>query len=370
MGFRNRYIYILLAVLIYACTKTPMPPDPPTDSLTDIPYNPVAYSITPPPGFPAMSIPADNPLTVDGIALGRHLFYDPILSADSTKGCFSCHVLSGSMTDNLAVSAGIDNINGRRSSMSLLNIGYYYNGLFWDGRSATLEEQAFKPVEDPIELHDNWDNVEVKLRRHATYPTMFRKAFGISNKSEITRDLAAKALAQFERTMISSGKSKYDLALKPGSGVEFTDEESYGYSLYYQLETRDGQCGHCHQGFLLTDNVYRNNALDEVANLNDFVDKGRGEVTNILYDNGKFRAPTLRNIALTAPYMHDGRFQTLEEVLDHYATGGHYSDNVDPIMIQLKNNPLTEPEKQAILTLLHTMTDTAFVNNPALKSPF
>lgn len=370
MNFRNAVICILFTALFYACPKEPMPPDPPEDSLTDIPYNPVAYTITPPSGFPAMSIPADNPMTEEGIALGRHLFYDPILSADSTKGCFSCHALNGNMTDNKAVSTGIDNINGRRSSMSLLDVGYFYNGLFWDGRSASLEAQALKPVEDPIELHDTWDNVETKLRRHATYPAMFRKAFGISAKSEITRDLAAKAIAQFERTMISSGKSKYDLALKPGSGVEFTDEESYGYSLYNQLDTRDGQCGHCHQGFLLTDNVYRNNGLNEVANLNDFPDKGRGEVTNVLYDNGKFRAPSLRNIALSAPYMHDGRFQTLEQVLDHYATGGHYADNVDPIMIQLKNNPLTEPEKQAILALLHTMTDTAFVNNPALKSPF
>lgn len=367
---RNHTVYIVLAVLIFACTKTPLPPDPPDDSLTHIPYNPVAYTLTAPPGFPAMAIPADNPMTVDGIALGRHLFYDPILSADSTMGCFSCHGLNGNLTDNKAVSTGIDGLDGRRSSMPLLNVGYFYNGLFWDGRAATLEEQAHMPVEDVLELHDTWDNVEIKLRRHATYPEMFRKAFGISTKSEITRDLATKAIAQFERTMISSGKSKYDLALTAGTGVEFTDQEYYGFSLYNQLDLRDGQCGHCHQGFLLTDNLYRNNGLDAVADLNDFADKGRGEVTQLLFDNGKFRAPSLRNIALSAPYMHDGRFQTLEEVMDHYATGGHLSDNVDPIMILMQNDPLTQEEKEAILALLHTMTDTAFINNPALQSPF
>ena len=151
--------------------------------LTDIPYEPVDYELVVPCGFPTMEIPADNPLTVDGVQLGRFLFYDPILSADSTMSCASCHLPSGVFTDNLAVSTGIDGIAGTRSSMSLLNVGYFYNGLFWDGRASTLEEQALLPVEDPIEMHNTWPNVVAKLQVHENYPKMFRKAFGIDEQN-------------------------------------------------------------------------------------------------------------------------------------------------------------------------------------------
>jgi len=144
--------------------------------------------------------------------------------------CSSCHLQSSSFTDNKKVSAGIDGIPGNRSSMSLMNVGYFYTGLFWDGRVNTLEEQALLPVEDPIELHDSWPNVENKLRRHAMYPEMFRKAFGISNSDEITKELTAKALAQFERILISSG-SKYDNVL--ANLDVFTDEELLGFDMFY-----------------------------------------------------------------------------------------------------------------------------------------
>ena len=177
--------------------------------LSTIPYNPQSYTIIKPTGFPTMLIPSDNPLTVDGIELGRHLFYDPILSADSTMACAGCHFPEASFTDEKKTSTGIDGISGTRSSMNLANSGYVEKGLFWDGRSNTLEIQALAPVEDPIELHDTWENVEEKLKAHPTYPTMFREAFGIEDTQEITKDLAAKALAQFERIMISSN-SRFD----------------------------------------------------------------------------------------------------------------------------------------------------------------
>ncbi len=322
-------------------------------------------------------------MTVDGIQLGRRLFYDPILSADSTQSCSSCHLPEGSFTDNKAVSTGIDGIAGRRSSMSLLNIAYATNGLFWDGRSPSLEDQALRPVEDPIEMHNTWSNVLEKLKKHPTYPTYFRKAFGISSKKEITKELAAKAMAQFERILISSGQSKFDKYLA-GDPDALDDDEKDGKLMFFDeggaVGLPDAQCFHCHGGLTLTGNQYFNNGLDSVASLDAFVDKGRGEVTGNPYHNGQFRAPTLRNIALTAPYMHDGRFNTLEEVINHYSSNGKGVINEDPFIRQVGfpipgTNPvqysgLTNNQKKMLVKFLHALTDTAFVNNPDIQSPF
>lgn len=366
-----------------ACKKDDPPPGPETGDLTHIPYDPRAYIIVKPGHFPEVPVPSDNPITIDGVQLGRRLFYDPILSADSTQSCSSCHLPAGSFTDNMAVSTGIDGISGRRSAMSLLNIAYATNGLFWNGRSPTLEDQALRPVEDPIEMHNTWGNVVNSLRQHPTYPEYFRKAFGISSRDEITKELATKAIAQFERILISSGKSRFDLYLQ-GDPDALDDEEKDGKLMFFDeggaLGLPDAQCFHCHGGLTLTGNQYFNNGLDSVATLNDFVDKGRGEVTGNIFDNGKFRAPTLRNIALTAPYMHDGRFNTLEEVLDHYSSNGKGAANEDPFIRQVgtpipgtnpvKYSGLTPYQKQAIIKFLHTLTDTDFIENPDIHSPF
>lgn len=368
---RLHFLIITIPALFYLACKPDNTVTIVDESLENIPYNPQGYTVTVPAGFPQLEIPADNPLTVDGIDLGRRLFYDPILSADSSMACATCHAPAGNFTDNKALSKGIDGLFGTRSSMTLENVGFFKNGLFWDGRVSTLEEQAIKPVENPIELHDDWTNIETKLRRHADYPTRFRKAFGISKKSEITRDLAAKAIAQFERTMVSSGTSRFDLALTPGSGVFFTEQEQNGYNMFFQLNgAKDAQCGHCHSGPLISSNNYFNNGLDSAATLNDFPDPGRGKITGNINENGKFRAPSLRNITKSAPYMHDGRFQTLEQVVDHYNAGGKYSENIDPFLIQLKNHPLTAQEKMDLIVFLKTFTDTVFINNPAFKNPF
>jgi cytochrome c peroxidase len=304
--------------------------------------------------------------------------------------CSSCHLPAGSFTDNKAVSKGIDGIAGKRSSMSLLNIGYVNTGLFWDGRSKTLEEQALLPVEDPIELHHTWPEVIEELKAHPTYPAMFRKAFGIKDRSEITKELAAKALAQFERILVSSGESKYDQFLKtlnPATGFfnfdVFDDEELDGYTMFFEAQDEtgifnvpDAQCFHCHGALSMSQgNNYFNNGLDSVQNLSDFADWGLGKVTGKDSDKGKFRSPTLRNIALSAPYMHDGRFQTLEEVIDHYAKKGKGVINEDPNikLVGLQGgsvNTLNANQKKAIIKFLHTLTDTAFVNNPDIQNPF
>ncbi len=377
-------LILMTVVCISACDK--MNPEPPVvvGDLENIPYLPQVYTIKKPAHFPQMPIPADNPMTSDGVQLGRRLFYDNILSADGTMSCASCHLPQGSFTDNKPVSVGIDGIAGRRSAMSLLNIGYIRPeiGLFWDGRAKTLEEQALLPVEDPIEMHSTWPNVMEKLKADPTYPTLFRKAFGISSRAQMTKELAAKAIAQFERIIVSSGSSKYDEFLKTRDFMVFDDEELDGYTMFFeaQVETGitnlpDAQCFHCHGALTMTSgNLYFNNGLDAVPTLNNFTDKGLFEVTSKEGDQGKFRSPNLRNIAKSAPYMHDGRFQTLEQVVENYALKGKGVSNEDPLLNQVGlnaiNNTLTAYHKSALIKFLHTLTDTQVINNPDLQSPF
>lgn len=336
--------------------------------LTDIPFSPEAYTPNIPVNFPQLEVPQDNPLTLQGIELGRHLFYDPIMSSDSTFSCSSCHLPSGNFTDNMKTSQGVTGEFGDRSSMTLLNIGFSNTGLFWDGREDNIEGQALLPVEDPIELHDSWPNVETKLQRHKDYPMLFRKAFGIEDKEEITRDLAVKAIAQFERIMISSGNSKYDRVIADLD--VFTDLELDGHDIFFDINedvTRHAECGHCHNAPLFTTNEFFNNGLDAVSSLDDFIDKGRGEHTGRPFDMGTFKVPTLRNIQHSAPYMHDGRFATLDEVIDHYITGGNHADNLAPVLRPLN---LSEYDRSALIAFINTLEDLDFINNPQLSDPF
>ncbi len=360
---------ILFILFIAACgEKDPiMPPSIDDTDLTAIPFSPQPVTFKIPTNFPQMDIPADNALTTEGVELGRRLFFDPILSRDNTMSCASCHLPASSFTDNKAFSKGVDSIEGLRSSMSLENVGFVNKGLFWDGHAQTLEEQALLPVEDPRELHTIWDKVVEKLKKHADYPIRFRKAFGISSKNDITKTLAVKAISQFERTLIS-GNAKIDKIFRKEDF--FTDDELDGFQLFFNAAgAPDAQCGHCHTSPFFSSNDFFNNGLDSVKTLQGFKDLGRGIVTKKEFDNGKFRAPTLRNIELTAPYMHDGRFKTLEQVIEHYASGGHYADNIDPFIPQIADIKLTAKQKRQILLFLKTLTDTSFVNNPAFQNP-
>lgn len=354
-------IVLFLFSLLFSCKKD------------ERPYVPTPVVIKKPNKIYAdMIIPADNPITEEGVLLGRRLFYDPILSSDSTMGCFSCHKQEFAFTDGLAMSKGVTGEFGKRSSMSLVDVGFFDNSLFWDGRSPVLEDQALRPVEDPIELHHKWPNLVEKLKRHPTYPDYFRKAFGIKDTSEITKELAAKAIAQFERTIVSTGVTKYD-QYRNGNVDAFDDDELDGYYLFFNASSflPDAQCGHCHSGALLSDNRYLNNGIDSVGTLEDFIDKGYGVTTGNVNDNGRFRVPTLRNVMLTAPYMHDGRFKTIDEVMDHYISGGHYATNVDPIMNQLRaQKKISKIQRNQVIAFLKTLTDTALINNPAYKNPF
>lgn len=337
--------------------------------LDAIAYNPELYSLVKPNvGFQEILQPEYNKATLDGVALGRKLFYDPILSKDGTMSCASCHLPEMSFSDGLAVSVGEQGLSGDRSSMSLMNIVYSEPGLFWDGRSVSLEDQALDPVEDPLELNHNWADIESTLSCDTLYAQDFRKAFGINSSAEITRELVTFALAQFERSLLG-GNSRYDQIVYELADW-FTDDEQNGNDMYFDVFPDimpDAECAHCHAPPTFSGHEFLNNGLDSAANLFAFADLGRGAVTGDSLDNGKFIAPTLRNIALTAPYMHDGRFQTLEEVIEHYNSGGHGSPNRDPLIRPLG---LNDQQKKELLAFLHTLTDTTFINNPAYQSPF
>ncbi|MFN7116732.1 MAG: cytochrome-c peroxidase [Saprospiraceae bacterium] len=324
-----------------------------SQSLIQIPYQPTPVTLRESERVPKMLIPADNPLTAEGIALGRRLFFDPILSIDSTFSCASCHLPERAFSDGKRVAIGIRMRKGRRNSPSLVNVGYYYKGLFWDGRVITLEEQSLHPVVDSVEMGHTWANVETLLRKHSDYPILFRKAFGIQDKSQITKDLVSKALAQFQRTLISKN-SKFDQVQR--GEAQFTEAERRGFTIFFDtsMVMAQAECSHCHMDPLFTTLAYENNGV-QIAKGLDYPDQGRGAITGNPYDNGKFKVPSLVNIALTAPYMHDGRFRTLEAVIEHYNKGGHPGENVSPNVRPLN---LTEQDKADLIAFLHTLTDT------------
>jgi len=357
---------ITLVVLQVGCRKPGTDdPDPPGPSG----HNPTPYALEIPLNFPPMPIPASNPLTVEGVKLGRHLFYEPRLSGNNTMSCASCHLQSHAFSDPERFSTGIDGIQGTRQSMALINLGWE-DRFFWDGRTATLEEQIFFPVSDPIEMHDTWPNAVAKLQADAAYVQLFSQAFGTTTIDSVQ---ASKAIAQFLRTLIS-GNSKFDRFMRGDEAL--TVEEQLGF----QLTLLEGgippaspfgqggaDCFHCHPhgGGRFTDGLLRNNGLDE-----SFTDLGLGGVTGLPQDMGKFKTPTLRNVALTAPYMHDGRFQTLEEVIDHYDSGGHPSPTIDPNMKFTEGGlQLTAVKKQQLIAFLHTLTDWEFINDERFSDP-
>ena len=308
-------------------------------------------------------IPGDNPQTVEGVALGKKLFFDPILSADNTLACAGCHAPSEAFTDSRQFSPGIDGIDGNRNSMPLFNLAWNYKeNFFWDGRASSIENQALQPVIDPVEMHNTWPNAVSSLQSDSEYPQLFSEAFGTSN---IDSTMVSKAIAQFVRTLIS-GNSRYDQFLR--GEIELTEAESNGLDVYVD-ETR-GDCFHCHgtppNNLLWTDNDFHNNGLDEII-----TDLGRGGATGDPREFGAFKTPSLRNLAYTGPYMHDGRFETLEEVIDHYSEGLVYSETIDPLMKAVGEGGvhLTEQDKQDLKAFLLALSDESFINNPDFQKP-
>lgn len=349
--------------LLGACGKEPgAEPTTPVHAATP-------YSLVIPPFFPPMDIPADNPLTVEGVRLGRFLFWEKKLSGNNAMSCGSCHLPEHGFSDPQRFSTGITGAIGTRQSMPLVNLGWA-TSFFWDGRAITLEEQIIEPIPNPIEMNETWENALAKLRNDSQYPPMFKAAFG---SEDINQDRVTKAIASFLRTMISAN-SKFDLQRR--GQYTFTTAEENGFNLFMTEggdpeEIAGGQfgadCFHCHSigGLLFTDHAFQNNGLDS-----QFSDLGRYLVTLNPNDSAKFKTPTLRNAELTSPYMHDGRFNTLEEVIEHYNSGGHPSSTVSSFMkYQNGGLGLSETSKQHLIAFLKCLTDTSFTHNPAFSDP-
>lgn len=328
------------------------------------------YRLTIPSYVPVPSLPRDNPLTDEGVALGRLLFNDTRLSINGRQSCASCHLAERAFTEDQAVSVGAEGAPGTRNAMPLLNLAWK-SSFFWDGRTASLREQVLQPIENPVEMHESLSNVVAKLQssrigdrasgiRHqasdGSYPARFAATFG---SPEITADRIARALEQFLLVQ-TSFDSKFDRVQR--GEVQLTATEQRGFELFHtEYDPRRGQfgadCFHCHGGALFQSQSFANNGLDEVA-----ADSGRFQATARDGDKGKFSAPSLRNVALTAPYMHDGRFSTLEEVVEHYRTGVKPSATLDPNLAKhpLGGVPLSDDDKTALVAFLKTLTDARF----------
>jgi len=328
------------------------------------------YKLDIPSHFPDMPIPSDNPMTVEGVELGRKLFYDKQLSRDNSISCGSCHSPESAFSDPNQFSQGVDGKIGKRNSMALINLGWQ-TSFFWDGRSETLEEQILFPVTDPHEMDQSWEATISKLSQSTEYNNDFYTVFGVE---EFNSSHVVKAIAQFLRTMIS-GNSKYDVMYKYQNSIPLTDaeqeiwdeitvEEWAGMDVFFSLS--GGDCLHCHDGALAQVNMFSNNGLDFT-----FDDPGRMLVTGNPNDEGHFKVPTLRNIELSAPYMHDGRFSSLEEVVNHYSFGVVNSPTIDPMMEFASQGgvQLDAQERQLLITFLKTFTDEEFINNPDFQDP-
>lgn len=319
--------------------------------------------------LPAPTLPSDNPLTVQGVQLGRMLFYDTKLSKDNSQSCASCHRQEHGFSDTAKFSIGVENLPGKRQAMSVFNMAWHTNEFFWDGRAHLLRDQSLKPIQDELEMNETLANVIEKLSKEKTYRDQFSRAFG---STEITSEKMSLAMEQFMMSIVSSD-SKYDKSLAGTASLTPSEERGRKlffaeYNPFFPLQS-GADCAHCHSGRNFENDLYMNNGLDSDANITDI---GREEVTGNANDKAKFKVPSLRNIELTAPYMHDGRFRTLEEVVEHYNSGIQSSATADPTVLNTQTTGLmlSPQDKQDLVNFLKALTDDTFVNNVAYGSPF
>ncbi|NIJ55362.1 cytochrome-c peroxidase [Dyadobacter arcticus] len=348
-------------IVIFSCKKETETPEPIIEDKEPTPVTWIKPAHFPDPVYDM----SRNPLTEEGVELGRFLFYDGILSRTNQIGCGTCHQQVAAFTHHgHELSHGVDDLLGTRNSPAVQNLAWNPS-FFWDGGVHDLDLLPFNPIENPVEMGEKVQNVITKLKstpvanakKPVDYPAMFKKAFGTE---EINSERMMKALSQFMLTMVSAN-SKYDYYVK-GDVTAFKAQEKEGLVLF------KNKCSSCHSGELFTDFSFRNNGLVPIK-VND---QGRFAVTGTETDKYKFKVPSLRNAGLTAPYMHDGRYRTLEEVLDHYSDSIHSSATLDPIFIKSDGKTgiaLTAAEKQSIVAFLRTLSDEQFVKDAKLSDP-
>lgn len=348
-----------------------------------------SYEWNLPPGFPTPRVPEDNPMSDAKVELGRHLFYDVRLSHNETQSCGSCHVQSLAFTDGRPTAVGSTGEAHPRASMSLTNVAYASRLTWANDVLADLSDQALVPLfgEAPVELGAREDELIERLRMDVAYPAMFDQAFP-NEADPITVGNVVRAIASFERTMIS-GDSPYDRYVYQGDDTALSESALRGLELFNSERL---ECFHCHGGFNFSDGAthsgtvieeiaFHNTGLYNIDGRGGYPEPNRGlyEMTGDRRDMGRFRAPTLRNIAVTAPYMHDGSVEDLDAVLDHYAAGGRTIEegphagigSENPLKaVFIHSFTLSDQERADVLELLHSLTDETFLSDPRFRDPF
>lgn len=364
---KNIAQYGLMAILIVfgmSCQDDNEPESQPAAPVyDDSPYVLETY------GLPTPTLPADNSLTIQGVKLGKMLFFEPMLSKNGVQTCASCHNQNNAFTDTARFSIGVEGLPGGRQAMPVFNMAWHTNEFFWDGRANLLRDQSLLPIQDPLEMNETLENVVAKLSGSSKYRDQFIRAFGDDEINSLRMSLA---MEQFMLSIVSAN-SKYDKYL---AGIEeLTESEQRGLELFeteynpFFPEFSGADCAHCHGGANFENDLYMNNGLDEDPNFDDI---GRENVTENPQDRAKFKVPSLRNIELTPPYMHDGRFTTLEEVVDHYNEGIKSSTTVDPALLATQETGLllTDQDKIDLVNFLKTLTDDDLTLNPEYANPF
>jgi cytochrome c peroxidase len=374
---------ISAVLILLACSKNQgsatIPPVDPVTTYLNLPSTPYNYSN---PALPAflqapniqgqINTPATNPITDWGATLGRVLFYDKNLSFNKTISCASCHKQAFAFSDPAVKSSGFNGGLTNRHSMTLMNAKYYPNGrYFWDQRAATLEVQVLTPIQDAVEMGMNLTDLENRLKILPYYPTLFTKAFGDNN---ITSNRISLALAQFVRSIVSY-QSKFDAGRATFAGPppapetafpNFTAQENRGKEIFFGPI---GGCAPCHGSETFTAPQEKNNGLDLTT-----TDRGFGAVSNLMQNDATFKVGSLKNIELTAPYMHDGRFATLEQVVEHYSSGVQNHPNLSPQLKLPNGQPrlanFTPQDKAALVAFLKTLTDTNILTDVKYSDPF
>ncbi|MDO8998297.1 MAG: cytochrome c peroxidase [Bacteroidota bacterium] len=331
---KNRLLlFFFIAVLFTACLNRSL-----------FSGSTVLNKIVVPKGFPEISFPDDNHFTKERWLLGKKLFYDTSLSLDSSISCSSCHKPALAFSDSIALSLGVKNLEGTQNAPTLANVAYhpYYTRL---GGVSTLEKQILVPIQEHNEFNFNIIEIAKRLQVNQEYLQLSRKAYN----REFDYYVITRALANFERSLIS-GESKYD-KYKQGV-VKLSEKEMKGMDLFFSKKTN---CSECHSGFNFSNYMFENNGLYET-----YKDIGRKRLTEKEEDLEKFKVPTLRNIELTAPYMHNGSMKTLEDVVKHYNSGGKNNKQKNNLVKPLN---LTTIEQQNLIAFLKTLTDKKFCTN-------
>jgi cytochrome c peroxidase len=355
--------FFSIIVFIQSCEK-----ETSSDTTNSVVYDGSLYNLNIG-NFPTPNLAEDNQLSQQKVQLGRMLFYEKMLSKDATMSCASCHRQEHAFSDTARFSIGVHGLAGKRQAMAVFNMAWNENQFFWDGRANLLRDQSLKPIQDSLEMAESLANVITKLNASQVYIDQFQRAFSTGEINELNISLA---LEQFMNS-ITSVDSKFDRFLN--GEATLSPSEARGRLLFFSEynpffpNTSGADCAHCHGGPNFENDNYMNNGLQAAGS---FTDIGREEVTGLRSDRGKMKVTSLRNIELTAPYMHDGRFNSLEEVIDHYNSGLKNSNSLDPALANTISTGLflNGQDKADIVAFLKTLTDDILLTKEEYSNPF